>query len=82
MSTNGLNLHDSAWMRTIENEWEKYQETLWSLAEDVYEGDEAPDTLSGEPYCGCSTCETREAIVFFAPYIIRGFKEGKIDLED
>jgi hypothetical protein len=81
MSINGLILNDAEWMETIEEKFDEYQDVLFSILDDE-EGEETGETLSGEPFCGCNTCHMRETIVFLAPYIIRGYKEGKISLED
>jgi hypothetical protein len=67
-------------MENIEEKFDEYQDVLFSILEE--EGEEIKETLSGEPFCGCNTCHMREAIVFLAPHIIRGYREGKISLED
>jgi hypothetical protein len=73
----------------IENvEWSKeleeaYQEYMWQC-ESTIDGEEDDGfvTLSGEPFCGCDTCYTREQLFFLAPRIIKGYKEGHIELTD
>jgi hypothetical protein len=40
------------------------------------------ETLSGQPFCGCDTCYTREQLYFLVPRIIKAYKEGKITLTE
>lgn len=71
-------LEDDAWAKDLET---KYDEYMWSC-ESVVDGEEPDDftTLSGEPFCGCSTCYTREQLFFLVPRIIRAYKNGIIKL--
>ena len=50
-------------------------EAVWSEEEN-----EVTETLSGQPFCGCSQCFWREALFFVVPKIIKGFEEGKVEL--
>lgn len=46
----------------------------------LYDEEEATEeqiaTLSGIPYCGCSTCETREFLYFLVPRIADALERG------
>lgn len=73
-------IEDSEWAKNLQD---KYEEYMWNC-ESVIDGEE-PDTftpLSGEPFCGCSTCYTREQLFFLVPQIIKAYKEGKITLNE
>ena len=73
-------INDHEWSQEIEQEYESY---IWNC-ESMIDGEEPDDfktTLSGEPFCGCTTCYTREQLFFLIPRIIKAYKEGKIALE-
>lgn len=42
--------------------------------------DDEFETLSGEPFCGCSTCYWREVLFYLTPKIIQGNIDGKVEL--
>lgn len=72
-------LEDPEWGKELETSFEEY---MWNC-ESMVDGEEPDDftqTLSGEPFCGCSTCYTREQLFFLVPKIIQAYKEGKIVL--
>lgn len=76
-----LIITDRQWAKDLEDAYESY---MWSLElhvapdEDLKEqGIVPPSTLSGELFCGCSTCYTREQLFFLVPRIIKGFQEQK-----
>jgi hypothetical protein len=50
----------------------------------VWDGEEdnITETLSEEPFCGCANCFWRETLFFLVPKIIKGYEEGKIELEE
>ena len=72
---------DEAWAHDLEKGVEDYTdmlfEAVWDGTEDV-----VPETLSGEPFCGCSSCFWRETLFFLVPKIIKGYEEGKLELEE
>ena len=76
-----FSVNDEDWAQQLEEGVEGYTDMLF---EAVWEGTEdvIPETLSGEPFCGCSTCFWREALFFLVPKLIEGYEEGKIELED
>lgn len=78
MSSNKVVIHDVSWAQKLEHEYEDYMD---SCSESLDEDDEF-ETLSGEPFCGCSTCFTREQLVFLIPRISEGLNEGKISIEE
>jgi hypothetical protein len=73
-------VEDEGWAKDLET---KYEDYMWNC-ESAIDGEE-PDnfvTLSKEPFCGCSTCYTREQLFFLVPKIIQAYKEGKITLNE
>lgn len=74
-------LTDDNWSEKLEEGVEHYTdmlfEAMWSTDEESI-----AETISGEPFCGCSACFWREALFFLVPKIIVGYKEGKIVLEE
>lgn len=72
---------DSEWAQELEHGVEAYTDMLmeaayWESEEDI------PETLSGQPFCGCPTCFWREALVYLIPRIIKGYEEGKLVREE
>lgn len=72
---NNFEVVDVNWAKDVELGVTKYTDDLF---EAVWEGDESSETLSGEPFCGCSTCFWREALFYLVPRLIDGYKNGKI----
>jgi hypothetical protein len=76
-------VNDQAWAHDLEKGVESYTdmllEALWDgNDEDVPE----TETLSGESFCGCSECFWRETLFYLVPRLLKGYEEGKIELED
>lgn len=69
---------DESWARELEGGLEEYMGQLSALLYDEDEVAEDFETLSGEGYCGCSTCEVREILSFVVPRAIQGFIDGKV----
>lgn len=83
--SNKFYVEDTLWSAEIEREYEDYISSLQvylAPEEDLPEGFEFPPTLSGQPYCGCMTCETRETLFFLVPRISEGYRDGKITLAE
>jgi hypothetical protein len=74
MSTPKFEIHDSEWATKLEREFEDYMDEL-AMGVDA---DEDAETETGEAFCGCSTCGTRETIAWLIPRIAEGLKTGKI----
>ena len=74
-------VHDNeAWAKTLEEEFETY---MYACQDSVdQEIDEEFETVSGEPYCGCSTCYNREVIMFLMPRMIDAYKNGILKEEE
>lgn len=74
-------LPDEVWSKDLEQGVMQYTDSLY---EAVYDEDDetSGNTLSGYPFCGCDTCFWREALTYLVPRIIRGYKEGKILLDE
>lgn len=81
MMSNGFVLNDPIWGHELEQGVEAYTDMLF---EAVWEsGDDGiPETLSGELFCGCSQCFWRETLFYLVPKILKGYEEGKIELEN
>lgn len=76
----GFVINNVEWSKDLE---EKYQEYMWQCESTIDgEEDEGFVTLSGEPFCGCDTCYTREQLFFLVPLIIKAYKEGDVELTD
>lgn len=73
-------LTDPEFSKELESQYEEY---MWNC-ESAVDGEEPDDfvPLSGEVFCGCSTCYTREQLFFLVPKIIKAYKEGKIALTE
>jgi hypothetical protein len=71
---------DQNWAKNLEVEYEDY---MWNC-ESTVDGEEEDDftTLSGQPFCGCQTCYTREQLMFLIPRIAKALKEGLLTLEE
>ena len=76
-------INDTVWAQELEKGLEEYMLGLWEALdeEDNDEDSEGPVTLSGEPFCGCETCVTREMLWFSTPIILQGQKDGAVELE-
>ena len=81
MSNPEFFLNDDEWSKNLETAYEEYMWNCESMV-DGEEPDEFTETLSVEPFCGCSTCYTREQLFFLVPRIIKAYKEGKITLNE
>jgi hypothetical protein len=72
---------EEEWAHELEVGLEEYMGQLSAL---LYDEDELADdfeTVSGEGYCGCSTCEIREILSFVVPKAIQGYLDGKVMIE-
>lgn len=70
-------INDEKWAEELQEGVEEYLMRL----QDSIDEDEDMETLSGEPYCGCSQCYFREMLFFVSPEIMRGQNEKKIELK-
>jgi hypothetical protein len=69
-------INDVNWAQELEHGLEEYMMDCWTSLD---EGSDF-ETVSGEPFCGCGTCESREQLFFVTPKIIKAFQEGKVEL--
>ena len=67
---------NTEWSRELERDFQEY---IFACEESIDE-DEHFATLSGEYFCGCSVCYTREQLFFLTPRIIEGYEEGFVKL--
>ena len=72
---------DQAWAHELEKGVEDYTDMLFEAFDDFSE-EMIAETLSKEPFCGCSSCFWREALFYLVPRIIKGYEEGKVKLEN
>jgi hypothetical protein len=83
MSNNEFYIEDQLWSEKLQNEFEEYlYQCEMSVEYEEEEGTEPFETLSGEPFCGCSTCYTREQLFFLTPKIIKAYKNGQVVLTE
>lgn len=75
-------IHDNEWAKQLERDYEEYMANCWTAVDGDWD-DDVPEfeTLSGEPFCGCDTCQTRETLFFFTPRLLKAASEGKVTLE-
>ena len=79
MSNPEFYLEDTIFGQTLEHEYEEYM----ANCEELIDGEDVDFTpLSGEPFCGCTTCYSREQLFFLVPRIIKAYKEGKITIPE
>ena len=81
MSSDKFVVNDQAWAHDLEKGVEDYTDMLFEAVWDNDE-DSISETVSGEPFCGCSPCFWREALYYLVPRIIKGYEEGKLELEE
>ena len=70
-------INDEKWASSFQQDLEEYMMVL----QDSLDEDEDVETLSGEPYCGCSDCYWREILFFASPKLMMAQNEGKIELD-
>lgn len=74
---------DQAWGEQFEQRMTAYLEHLQGWIDDPYLSvEDAPETLSGEPYCGCPTCHERETWLMATALALEGYEAGQVRLED
>jgi hypothetical protein len=69
-------INDTEWASALQQDTDEYMMVL----QDSIDEDADVDTLSGQPYCGCSDCYWREFFSFVAPKIMQAQLDGKIEL--
>lgn len=67
---------DTGWSRDLELEYSEYINACYESIDE----EEHFATISGQPFCGCETCCSREQLCFLTPRIIKGYLEGKVIL--
>jgi hypothetical protein len=72
---------DEAWAKKLEEEFETYIYACQDSVDQELDNEEF-ETVSGQPYCGCSTCYNREIIMWLTPHIIDAYKAGILTEED
>jgi hypothetical protein len=70
---------DEAWGVDFEVRMVEYMNSLYfSLDAPI---DVEVETISGEIFCGCETCDFRERYLMATKLIIEGYQAGKVRLE-
>lgn len=79
MSESNFWITNMFWAKELETAYEEY---MWQCEASI-DGEEDDDfeTLSGEPFCGCITCYTREQLSFLVPRILDAYKNGDISID-
>jgi hypothetical protein len=72
-------INDTDWASELCNEYEDYIAYCESQA---FDDEVDVETVSGEYFCGCQTCYTREQLMFLVPRIIKAYNEGKLSLSE
>lgn len=70
-------INDQEWAKNLTDNLEEYM----MRCVDSIDEDEDFETLSGQPYCGCSDCYWREMLFLAAPIIMQGQLDKKIELD-
>jgi hypothetical protein len=55
-----------------------YMTGLFESEYAVEAGEDPPEPLSGEPFCGCDVCERREALVFITQQVLLGVRDKRV----
>lgn len=66
------------WAQDLERGLEEYLDSLF----ESMDSDDPIDTLSGTPFCGCTTCLIREMLCYSSPIIMNGQNNGDIELAE
>jgi hypothetical protein len=67
---------DTDWAKELERDYADYINACFESLEE----DEEFETITGQIFCGCEACCSREQLCFLTPRIIRAYKEGKVVL--
>ena len=68
--------NDIEWARNLEIGLDEY---INDCLESVDNDDWTFETVTGEPFCGCSDCYTRETVLWLMPRIIDAYRAGIIE---
>lgn len=73
-------IRDESWASAIQNGLESYMMSLYESvdAEDINSPEANIKTESGQPFCGCGTCEGREILSYTVPRVIDGYLSGSV----
>lgn len=80
--SNGFEIIDQDWAEELERGVEAYTDMLFEAIYSMGDEEEITETVSGEPFCGCNRCFWRETLFYIVPKLLRGYEEGKIQLEE
>lgn len=78
MTNLGFEILDTNWARETEREYAEYINACF----ESIDNDEHFATITGEPFCGCEVCCSREQLCFLTPRIIKAYNEGLVVLTD
>ena len=73
-------IHDENWSNDLEKGVTEYTDSLIDTLFEEGESVTEQETLSGELFCGCSTCFWRETFFYLVPRLLEGYNEGKVGL--
>ncbi len=81
MENGELRISNNDWFFKVVEDLEAYTKQCENSFDD--EDEDLPfGTLSGEEFCGCERCYSREQLFFLAPRIIEAYKKGFISIGD
>lgn len=70
-------IKDRKWAADLQEGLENY---IMGLFDEEDDNGEPLETESGEPFCGCNTCEYREVLAYVVPRVLMAEKENKVGL--
>ena len=70
---------DPEWGEHFETALSDYMDRLYLTLDGTGEGE--AETLSGQPFDGCETCDFRERYLMAVKLAIEGYKAGEVRLE-
>lgn len=73
---NNFQINDQEWASQLQRDLDEY---MMLLADSVDE-DSDVETVTGQPYCGCSDCFWREILAYATPRLLQGHVDKKIEL--
>jgi hypothetical protein len=67
--------YSEEWSQELERGYESY---MFSLLDGIDDEEDEIKTISGEPFCGCDTCMTRETLTYLIPRILDAHEKGLV----
>lgn len=77
MNNLGFEIVDTDWAQELQQEYTDYINACFESIDE----EEHFATITGESFCGCEVCCSREQLCFLTPRIIMAYNEGRIILD-